>query len=238
MGTTRVVVGGGVASGDATKMVITAASASVGDIVKFDGSSAIGNSSVNARSVGVVESKDGDDATIVMSGKITISGTTWSDITSEEIVAGDILYLSSSVPGKLTKTRPVNLGDLIVPIMVVSSITTGTVAIKSSYEVNGLLPTITEEASITGAITIDSFSVARISACFWNCLVTDGSNYRASQIMATWDGVTVQFLETKTSDIGSTSNLVLTVDIDSGLLRLRAVPSAGTWTIRARRYEV
>lgn len=238
MGTTRVVVGGGVASGDATKTVVSAASASIGDVVKFDGTGAVGDSSVNARSVGVVESKEGDDATIVTSGKITVSNTTWNAITGEEIAAGDILYLSASTPGKLTKTRPMNLGELIVPILVVSSTTTGTVAIKSSYEVNGLLPTITEEDSVAGAITIDSFSTARISACCWVCLVTDNTNYRASQILATWDGVSVQFLETKTADIGDTSDLTLTVDIDSDLLRLRAVPASGTWKIRARRYEV
>ena len=51
--------------------------------------------------------------------------------------------------------------------------------------------------------------------------------------MSVTNGSTVSYTEVCTTDIGNTSEVVLTVDINSGNIRLRATAASGTWTVRA-----
>jgi hypothetical protein len=51
--------------------------------------------------------------------------------------------------------------------------------------------------------------------------------------MAAWSGSSVTFAETTTTDLGSTTALAMSVDINSGNARLRATPTSGTWTVKS-----
>jgi hypothetical protein len=88
---------------------------------------------VTAEAVGVVESINGNDFTIVFDGEITLSGLT----------DGEVYFLSDSVAGTLTTTEPTTIGTISKPILVAYSTTKG---IVKSYR--GVL--LTPEVLITG----------------------------------------------------------------------------------------
>jgi hypothetical protein len=55
---------------------------------------------------------------------------------------------------------------------------------------------------------------------------------RAGVVMAVWDNSNTTFTDYSTPDLnGTTLPFVWDVDVNSGLVRLRAVISSGTWTI-------
>ena len=52
--------------------------------------------------------------------------------------------------------------------------------------------------------------------------------------MAVWDSVNnVEFTDTSTNDLGSTSDVVFTVDALSGAVRLKATVSSDDWIIKS-----
>jgi hypothetical protein len=55
---------------------------------------------------------------------------------------------------------------------------------------------------------------------------------RAGTVMVVTNGTTAEFTETSTLDIGNTSMVILTADINGGNVRLLALSPSGTWTIR------
>ena len=86
---------------------------------------------------------------------------------------------------------------------------------------------------------IDSFPDNAGYAAKWFVGIRNGTtDYRASEVMAAWDGaghVSV-FNEYSTVDIGNTTPLVLSVTVDGGNnVTLVATPSANTWSIRVTR---
>jgi|GEM_PF-3192383 len=89
----------------------------------------------------------------------------------------------------------------------------------------------------TGTETIDSFADTIADSAVWFCCVKNGANVRCSTVMAAWDvtGDTVQYTETATLDVGDTSDLTLSVDIDSNTVRLRATAASDNWTVRCQR---
>jgi len=114
---------GGGGSGDAAKETITQSSHgfAAGDVLRHNGTiytKAQADSSANAEAVGIVESVDGNDFTIVYAGRITITGASWT--------AGSVYYLSASSLGALTTTEA---GDSQVskPMLVATSTTSGIV---------------------------------------------------------------------------------------------------------------
>jgi hypothetical protein len=88
-------------------------------------------------------------------------------------------------------------------------------------------------SNITAATTIYSISVTSYDGAFFDYVVKSGSNLRAGTVMAAWSGSSVTFAETTTTDLGSTTALAMSVDINSGNARLRATPASGTWTVKS-----
>jgi hypothetical protein len=51
--------------------------------------------------------------------------------------------------------------------------------------------------------------------------------------MCVWNGSTVSYTDTSTTDLGnSTAGIEFLVDINTGNVRLRAVITTGTWTVK------
>ena len=61
-------------------------------------------------------------------------------------------------------------------------------------------------------------------------MVKSGSNMRAGNIAAVWNGTNVSFNETNTTDLGNSSTITFAVDATGSLV---TYISAGTWTIEA-----
>lgn len=88
-----------------------------------------------------------------------------------------------------------------------------------------------------GTETADSFATSLASSVLWHYTVTNGTAQRSGLFVATWLGSTIDGYENSGPDIGgSTSDVVLSVDISAGAVRLRATAASNNWTVRGKRY--
>jgi hypothetical protein len=88
-----------------------------------------------------------------------------------------------------------------------------------------------------GTEVVDTFVDTLSKAVFWKYVVFKGANLRSGLVMACWDDVTnvVRYTETSTTDVGSTVDLVLSVDINANNVRLLATAASNDWAVRAAR---
>jgi len=86
----------------------------------------------------------------------------------------------------------------------------------------------------TSIKTVSEMAVSGVDAVFFDYVVKNSTtDLRTGTVMAVTNGSTVEYTETSTNDIGNTSGVTLSVDLNSGNIRLRAVAASGTWTVRA-----
>lgn len=123
---------------------------------------------------------------------------------------------------------------------------TGTLVVNSAnVEITGGGKLFVNEVSFSTSVqsgvdvntVIDQIPVEEGNACFWDVLVNDGTNFRASRITAVWDEDDppgVRFNEIASESIGDTSNIDLNVSYHAGSdsIRLKASPSTGIWNIK------
>lgn len=96
---------------------------SVGDVIRWDPTSdlyvlAKANNQNNANFVGVIESINANDFTIVYSGEISLPDSLMSTISGS--TGAYILYLSDTNAGKLTTVAPSAPGSVIKPVVIIS----------------------------------------------------------------------------------------------------------------------
>ena len=99
---------------------------SVGDVVRWDPVTdlymlAKANSQDNSNFLGVIESINATDFSIVYSGEISLPDSLMSTISGS--TGSYILYLSDTNAGKLTTTAPTSPGSVIKPVIIISSTT-------------------------------------------------------------------------------------------------------------------
>lgn len=88
----------------------------------------------------------------------------------------------------------------------------------------------------TGTEVVDTIPLTSGSACFWNYYVKSGTNLRAGTITACWDSSgNISFTETSTTDLGSTSDLSLSVAYNSPNIELQATATSDNWIVKANR---
>jgi len=74
--------------------------------------------------------------------------------------------------------------------------------------------------------------IATYTAAFFDYVIKNGTNVRAGIVYACHDGTNVEFTETSTTDLGSTTDLVLKVDISAGNMRLLASAASDNWIVK------
>ena len=84
----------------------------------------------------------------------------------------------------------------------------------------------------TGSTTIYSIPVATYTGAFIDYTINDGTNLRAGTVTAVWNSSTVQYKETFTSDIGSTTGLTFSVVISGTNAALKTSVTAGSWVVK------
>jgi hypothetical protein len=84
----------------------------------------------------------------------------------------------------------------------------------------------------SGTQTISTNATASYTAAFYNYTIASGSNTRAGQFIATWNGGSIQYMDNSTVDIGSTLPVALTASLSgANVLLTSTLPSSG-WTIK------
>lgn len=109
-----------------------------------------------------------------------------------------------------------------------------TVTVNNTYDAG--TPFINNDVDV-GTENVDSFAISLGTSALWHYTVTNGTAQRSGLFLATWDGTLIDGSEESTPDIsGSTDDLVLSVDINAGQVRLRATAASNNWSVSGKRY--
>lgn len=155
-------------------------------------------------------------------------------------------YISSTEVANVTGNLQVQITDLSDDFVLKTGDTmTGDLVMDSSsiqvtggeIQINGSRLAKTETGGVVTNTIIDSVPVADGNCVFWDLLVTDGTNYRASRLMVVWNDAadTIKINETSTESIGDTDGVDMNVMFNVGNteVQLKATIMSGTWTIQA-----
>jgi hypothetical protein len=90
-----------------------------------------------------------------------------------------------------------------------------------------------------GSEDCDTFAISLAEGAVWHYTITNGTAYRSGIVTATWSVSTADCSETSTPDVGgSTDDVTLNVDVNSGNVRLRATSTSNNWQIYGTRYLI
>jgi len=124
-----------------------------------------------------------------------------------------------------------------------SALFTGSIAVTGSANINGALYfgtnlaqaayTTARIVTINGTNTVYAAQTASYDGAFFDYTLRSGSNARAGQIMSIWSGSSVNYTETTTTDIGSTSDFAFSVVLSGGSYVLRCTTTSADGIIKA-----
>jgi hypothetical protein len=128
-------------------------------------------------------------------------------------------------------------GDLRLNNIIVNSLS-GTAINDIKVSSNGKIILSDDKQTInniTGSTILDNFPSLTGDACVWDYVLKSNTGMRAGTITGVWSGSTVDFYETSTNDIGSTSSVNLSVDYLNSNIRLLINVVSGTWLVKIKR---
>lgn len=186
-------------------------------------------------------------------------GTTWVKIDQSNAVvsvngqtgvivldADDVGAIDSSLIGAANGVAPLNGSSLIdlvyLPVLDEDDMVSDSdqhLATQQSIKayVSSVSGTIATNSDVDiGTEEIDSFSTALGRSVFWDVAIYNGLNGRSGRVLAAWNANNeVSFTETGNIDLGTTTDITISVDIDSGNVRLLATSLSNDWIIVASR---
>lgn len=128
------------------------------------------------------------------------------------------------------------LANVNRPAILIGSGGGGTTTVTNTYDAGE--PYENSDVDI-GTENVDTFATSLGSGALWTYTITNGSAQRSGIFIGTWSGATADGSEDSTPDIGgSTSDVVLSVDISAGSVRLRATAASDNWQVHGRRYLI
>jgi len=92
----------------------------------------------------------------------------------------------------------------------------------------------------TGTETVVSIPVTDDYGAIFHYTIRNGVNQRSGVVIASWlsNGSSVVYSEDCTEDIGDTSDVTLSVDYNSGNIRLLATATSNNWTVEGKYYLI
>jgi hypothetical protein len=96
------------------------------------------------------------------------------------------------------------------------------------YIVNATIPDIDSTTT-----TVASVAKATYTAAFFDFVIKKGTNVRSGTVYACHDGTNIEFAETSTVDLGDTSDVTLTVAIDSSNMMFKATTTSNDWSVKS-----
>ena len=88
-------------------------------------------------------------------------------------------------------------------------------------------------SDVSGLELVANVSLSFYRAAFFDYVIQKEGNVRAGTVFACNDGGSVEYTETSTNDIGDTSDVVLSVDISGGNMRLLADAATSGWSVKS-----
>jgi len=82
----------------------------------------------------------------------------------------------------------------------------------------------------SGTRTLFTNATGSFNSAFYNYVLLSGSNARAGQVMSVWNGGSIRFTDVTTTDIGSTTAVVLTASLSGANVVLSSTLPTSGWT--------
>lgn len=184
------------------------------------------------------------------------NGTTWQNIATEPYVTTQITNLINGAPAALDTLNELAaaLGNDASFATTVTNSLASKVANTRNLTINGTtydlsadrtwtiatsanIQAAADNGKVTTSVPIGTTVVATVSkatydGATYNYILKDGTNYRAGTIVAVWSAAAVQFNETTTNDIGTTTAVTFAVTLNGGNAELSATSSTAGWTVK------
>ena len=149
--------------------------------------------------------------------------TSAADFRAIENTVGNVTLNTTSGNTSIGKTNPNARLDVNG-----NTIITGSLAVSQSLLQYSNITAITSGSTAN----IASFPTSSYTAGFFDFVATSGTNARAGTVFTVWNANNVEFTETSTNDIGNTSNLILSVSLSAGAIRLQGTSISGSWSVK------
>jgi hypothetical protein len=137
---------------------------------------------------------------------------------------GELFSITDSLSGSLFSVNDISG----LPILEVFSDNT---ILQGSYIAPSLNTTV-KTITTVGNNTIYSIPTASYNGAFFEYVAISGSNARAGQIIGLWNGASVNYTETSTTDIGTTTGLLFTGIISGSNFALTGSSTTAGWNIK------
>lgn len=138
--------------------------------------------------------------------------------------SGELFSVSDSLQGSLFSVNDISG----LPILEVFSDNT---TLMGSYLAPSLNTTVRSTLT-AGTNTIYSIPTSAYTGAFFDYALIGSAGARAGNIMSIFSGVTVQFTEVTTNDIGNTTPVTFSMSVSSGLARLSSSATTTGWTLK------
>jgi hypothetical protein len=104
---------------------------------------------------------------------------------------------------------------------------------NGNLHVNDVIFTTGNFENVDANTILDQIPITNANAAFWDILIHDGTNFRASRVSAIWNGSgTIRYNEHSTESIGETSGINMIVNLNGSNVRLKSQVSSGLWNIK------
>jgi len=105
--------------------------------------------------------------------------------------------------------------------------------VGSTLSLDGtLFDRATVNSTIVGSNNLFTQATGSYTAAFGKYTLYNGVNARAGEFWTVWNGTTVEFTDTSTADIGSTSPITFSSAIISSNIQINAVAGSSGWTVK------
>ena len=138
--------------------------------------------------------------------------------------SGELFSVSDSLQGSLFSVNDISG----LPILEVFSDNT---TLMGSYLAPSLNTTVRSTLT-AGTNTIYSIPTSAYTGAFFDYALIGSAGARAGNIISIFSGVTVQFTEVTTNDIGNTTPVTFSMNVSSGLARLSSSATTTGWTLK------
>jgi hypothetical protein len=138
--------------------------------------------------------------------------------------SGELFSVTDSLIGSLFSVNDIS-GLPILEVFSNNTVLMGTYLAPS-------LNTTSRVTANSGTTTVYTIPQSAYTGAFFEYTVSDGTNLRAGNIMSIWSGVTVNFTETQTTDIGSTSGLTFTMSANTSNVILQTSATTNNWIVK------
>ena len=185
-------------------------------------------------STGIVQLKNSDSSTVTLTGFTTgaTEDTFVTGITYNQLSKTLTLGLNDGVDFNATGFAAEVTGGTYSGGSITLNNNDGTTSQVTGLEILTHIGLVNDTNVSINGTTIDSVNTTTYKGAFFDYVINDGTNYRAGTVQSVWSATQIQFNDSSTVDIGTTTNFSWGMTLSGGNALLQANILGGTWDIR------